>query len=191
MIPSPWWWPIVDSSLSPLIAAWARERGDSESRTAERVWAVVSLIINPNFPTRRLQLVFPEVSVNAADAREVQSVYVEALEGTRETNLARLALEHLGSIAPSTTLQMLVKPTVGQRRHHDWRSVFSRSRLGQDVYFLRNSHRTHRGSRYLTKTSASPYFDIITNISQGQRVKTIRLSKGEKVVSDRPPSIGR
>ena len=163
MIRSPWWWPIVDSSLSPLIVSWARERGAGESQTAERVWAVVGLIINPTSSTRQLQLVFPEVTVNEGDARRVQSVFIEALGGMRETSLARLALQRLGSVDASTSLATLVTPTGGQqKRRRDWRNVFSRSRRGPEVYFLRNSHLTHRGSGYLSK--ASPDFDIITNI---------------------------
>jgi len=143
---TPWWWPVVEAELVPRIASYAAECGSSHVMTAQRIWAVLELMMNQSCNTDTLARLFPEVPVSHVPPWEVRKTFVAALTDSREEVLARFALERLASVVREETLPRL--PTFPQARQTaptDWRSVFSRSTLGHDVVFIRGTHRSHAG----------------------------------------------
>lgn len=135
-----WWWPAVDADLAPGIATLSEELGYSVKTTTERVWAVLDLMIKPRFATDPLAVLFPEVSLVDVKPWQTREAFMSALRDSREARLAHVALGHLAAIARGGTL--LSPPTRARRTKQaaaDWRTVFSRSRLGGNVVFVRPS----------------------------------------------------
>lgn len=178
-IVAPWWWPAVESDMTPAIAALAAEQGQPVARTSERVWAVLSVMVEPRLPTKSIRTLFPDVAVAEVDPWKTDAAFVSALGSSREVPLARMALERLGATARDGVLPKLPRSRGAQKvRAKDWGDVFARSTLGRDIAFIRGTHRSHAGFHSYKTSKEHEHFSALLEICQRYGMVRTSFSTG-------------
>jgi hypothetical protein len=183
-ITAPWWWPLVHDQLAPQIRSLATTTNLRETAAVQRVWAMAGTMVNCQFSSDTLQIMFPELCllpVEHVGPWKRREAFIRALEDGPEAGLARTALGHLGLAAQEGALPPLPTRPAPRTPRADWRTVFSRSTLGRDIFFVRGTHRSHSGLKAIQRRRVHPHFRTILEVCERYGLVRSSFSTGSPV----------
>ena len=181
-------WSAVDDQPGPRIRSLATTMSLSETAMAQRIWAMVGVMVDQGFSSDMLHRVFPESSLLNVEPWRRRSACVGALEGSPEVALVHHALDHLHVVAQEGALPPLPARKASHAPPADWRTVFSRSTLGVDVFFVRGTHRSHSGVKSFARRKEHPHFRSIIDVCE--RYDLVRSSLSNRFARQRLELLG-